>query len=294
MHLIQIVRNYLGLSQQELAARVGITQPDLCEMEIKPPYGRIDKYERLSEYLGISIHALVNNDCTLVPLSFFDKHPHAPYIKSVSEGKQGLGRAGEEAVFNQERERLQKINPCLAKLVLPHFKLGNRPGYYILSFDDLGKPLYIEVKTTTSDDPDFVLTKQEYYRAVKVTSEGYCYLVYRYTNWGTDEQKLNIYDFNDMKARGNISPSTYVCSTLEREPVITSIRYHRERCGISKGEFADYLGIRTPHLWRYETGERRCSVEMYQRMAVILGTTIDTLLDNYICDIQQYFKSKSK
>lgn len=280
MHLIQIVRNYLGLSQQELASKVGITQPDLCEMEIKPPYGRIEKYERLSEYLGIPIHALVNNDCTLVPLSFFDKHPHAPYGESVSGGKQELGRAGEEAVFEYERERLQKINPSLAKLVIPHFKLGNRPGYDILSFDDLGKPLYIEVKTTTGDDPDFNLTKQEYYRAVKVTAEDYCYLIYKYTNWGTDTQALKIYDFKEMKTSGNISPSTYVCSTLEREPVVTAIRYYRERCGISKGEFADYLGIQTPHLWRYETGERRCSVEMYQRMAVILNTTIDDLVKN--------------
>lgn len=280
MHLIQIVRNYLGLSQQELASRVGITQPNLCEMEIKPPYGRIEKYERLSEYLGIPIHALVNNDCTLVPLSFFDKHDPAPYAENAYEGNQRVGSEGEEAVLNQERERLQKINPSLAKLVIPHFKLCNRPGYDILSFDDLGKPIYIEVKTTTNDDPDFVLTKQEYYRAIKVTSEDYCYLIYRYTNWGTDAQTLKIYDFSEMKSSGSISPSTYVCSTLECEPVVTAIRYYRERCGISKGDFADYLGIQTPNLWRYETGERRCSVEMYQRMAVILNTTIDELMEN--------------
>ena len=143
----------------------------------------------------------------------------------------------------------------------------------------VSKPVYIEVKTTTNDDPDFVLTKQEYYRAVKVTSEDYCYLIYRYTNWGTDAQTLTVYDFRKLKSNGSISPSTYVCSTLEREPAVTAIRYHRERCGISKGDFADYLGIQTPNLWRYETGERRCSVEMYQRMAVILDTTIDELVE---------------
>ncbi len=108
MHVIQIVRSYLGLSQQELASRVGITQPDLCEMEIKPPYGRIEKYERLSEYLGIPIHALVNNDCTLVPLSFFDKHTHAPYAESASSGKQELGRDGEEAVLKREKRAAAK------------------------------------------------------------------------------------------------------------------------------------------------------------------------------------------
>ena len=48
MHIIQIVRLYLGLTQKELAQRAGIGQPDLCEMEIKEPYGRIDKRLYLS------------------------------------------------------------------------------------------------------------------------------------------------------------------------------------------------------------------------------------------------------
>ena len=129
-------------------------------MEIKPPYGRIDKYQRLSDCLGIPIHALVTNDCTLVPLSFFDKHPHALHKKAPSRGSQVLGRAGEEEAFAYERERLNKANPSLAKLVLPHFKLGNRPGYDMLSFTEKGEPIYIEVKTSADDSPDFALTNQ--------------------------------------------------------------------------------------------------------------------------------------
>jgi len=278
MHLIQIIRNYLGLSQQELAEKAGITQSDLCEMEIRTPYGRIEKYQRLSEYLGIPIHALVNNDCNLVPLSFFDKHVHADYAKGYAGGIHRVGREGEDAVFNAERERLKLINPSLAHLVLPYYKLRHRPGFDILSFEDDGKPVCIEVKTTTSSESDFVLTKQEYQKANKMTSEGTGYLIYRYTNWGTDAQKLMIYDFADLKKHNEISPCTYVCNTGKREPMVTGIRYHRELCGITKGELAEYLGIQTPHLWRYETGERKCSVEMYQRMAEILNTTIDELL----------------
>ncbi|MBR4291199.1 MAG: DUF3883 domain-containing protein [Oscillospiraceae bacterium] len=155
MHLIQVVRSYLGVSQQELAQRVGITQADLCEMEIKPPYGRLDKYQRLSNYLGIPIHALVTNDFTLVELSFFDNYPHTPYTKGPTKGVQKLGRGGEEAAFVYERQHLQKVNPGLAMLVLPHFKLGNRLGYDMLSFDESGEPIYIEVKTSMDDSPDF-------------------------------------------------------------------------------------------------------------------------------------------
>lgn len=70
MHIIQVVRNYLGLSQLELSKKAGLSQPDLCEMETKEPYGRIDKYQRLSNFLGIPIHALITNDCTQIPLSF--------------------------------------------------------------------------------------------------------------------------------------------------------------------------------------------------------------------------------
>lgn len=84
MHIIQVVRSYLGLSQQELAEKAGITQPDLCEMEIKEPYGRIDKYQRLSQYLGIPVHALVTNNCTQIPISLTS-------IRSLRTQKQSPG-----------------------------------------------------------------------------------------------------------------------------------------------------------------------------------------------------------
>ena len=277
MHLIQIIRSYLGVSQQELAQRVGVTQADLCEMEIKLPYGRIDKYQRLSDYLGIPIHALVTNDCTLVPLAFFDRHPHAPYTKAPSKGSQVLGRAGEEAVLAFERERLNKVNPSLAKLVIPHFKLGNRPGYDMLSFEENGEPIYIEVKTSTDEGPDFTLTNQEYQKANKAIANGEKYLIYRFTNWGTDNQRMTIIDFKEQKENGEIWPSTYMCSTNKKEPVTTGIRFYREERGMSKSELADHLGIQTCHLWRYETGEYRCPVELYLRISKILDVSIDDL-----------------
>ena len=277
MHLIQIVRSYLGLTQQELAKRVGITQADLCDMEIKPPYGRIDKYQRLSNYLGIPVHALVSDDCTLVPLSFFDKYPHATYKKAPSRGTSALGRAGEEAALAYEQGRLEKVNPSLAKLVIPHCKIGNRPGYDMLSFEEDGTPIYIEVKTTADDSPDYVLTNQEYLKANKAIAKGEKYLIYRFTNWGTDSQRLTIIDFKNQKENGEIWPSVFTCSTIPKTPITTGIRFYREACGMSKSELADNLGIKTCHLWRYETGEYRCPVELYLRISKILGVTIDEL-----------------
>ena len=281
MNIIQVVRSYLGLTQQELAKRAGITQPDLCEMEIKEPYGQIDKYQRLSHYLGIPVHALVTNDCTQIPLSFFDKHPLPSYTETVSGRNQELGRNGEDAALALEQERLNTVHPNLSKLVLPYYKLRYRPGYDILSFDDCGKPIFIEVKTTTEDNPDFVLTKQEYQIANKLTAKGEVYQIYRFRNWGKDNQELTIYDFQSLKDHSEFTPATYSCSTTPREPFISGITYHRETCGMSKGDLADCLGIKTPDLWRYENGMRACPVSVYQKISNILGVSIDQLLQHY-------------
>lgn len=115
MHLIQIIRSYMGVSQQELARRVGITQADLCEMEIKPPYGRLDIYQRLSSYLGIPIHALVNNDRTLVPLSFFENSACSVYKRADQrrpeawEGWRGSGTHVRKKTTAKSKSELGKV-----------------------------------------------------------------------------------------------------------------------------------------------------------------------------------------
>ena len=278
MHIIQVIRHYLGLSQKELAQRAGITQPDFCEMETKEPYGRIDKYKRLSDYLGVPVHALVANDCSLIPISFFDKNPHRPYTKTVAGSKLELGRGGEDLTLALERQRLGSINPSLSRLVLPFYKLRHRPGYDILSFDESGRAIYIEVKTALDDNPDFVLTKQEYATANKLTAAGETYQIFRFTNWGTERQELAVYDFRELKESHEVTPATYLCSAAPRNEKVTGITYCRELRGMSKGELADCLGIKTPDLWRYENGKRQCPVGVYQKMADILGVTIDQLI----------------
>jgi len=279
MHIIQVVRHYMGVTQQELAKSAGITQPDLCEMEIKEPYGLVDKYARLSEYLSIPIHALVTDDCSMIPLSFFEKHPHRPYATGCTSKALALGRSGEDAAFAFEVNRLAPVNPSLSKLVIPFYKQRHRPGYDILSFTENGHPYFIEVKTTTDDNPDFVLTKQEHAAAVKAVAKGEIYKIFRYINFGKEDQALFVHDFQELQSSGEISPATYFCNTAPKEDATSGIAYYRELAGLSKSELADYLGIRTPDLWRYETGYRKCPVSVYRKIASILNVTIDQLID---------------
>ena len=69
MHVLTIIRMYLGLSQIALAKEASITQPDLCEMETLPPYGRVDKYRRLASVLNLPLEPILKNDIGAIPLS---------------------------------------------------------------------------------------------------------------------------------------------------------------------------------------------------------------------------------
>ncbi|MBR4291198.1 MAG: helix-turn-helix transcriptional regulator [Oscillospiraceae bacterium] len=88
---------------------------------------------------------------------------------------------------------------------------------------------------------------------------------------------MTVYDFKEQKENGEIWPSVFVCSTCKKEAITTGIRFYREVHGMSKRELADHLGIQTCHLWRYETGENQCPVDVYLRISKILGVEIDKL-----------------
>jgi hypothetical protein len=75
-----------------------------------------------------------------------------------------LGRAGEELVFQFERDRLkQRDRPDLAKKIRwISEEDGDGAGYDILSFDEKGKERFLEVKTTVgSDTTPFYITRNE-------------------------------------------------------------------------------------------------------------------------------------
>lgn len=279
MHVITILRDYLGLTQQELASQANITQCDLCEMETKEPYGRIMKYERVSKALGVPVHALVSNDCTLIPESFFENHEHADYLETTTR----LGREGEEAALLLEQERLEKQYPVLARLLIPYFKLRRvSPGYDILSFDDKGKPICIEVKTTQhGEEQDFTMTVHEHSVASKLTAKGEQYYIYRYINWGTAEQKLHVIPFQVMLNGARITPVKFTCSMTDKTTDLCGIAYFRRLRGMTQEDLANQLGIQPQHVCRYEKTERKCSVPMYQKMADLLEVTIDDLLKTY-------------
>lgn len=283
VHILRILLDYLGMTQAELSQKTGVMHRDLGDMIHKPPFGQITKYKKVADYLGIPVHAIVFNDPSGIPLSFFENHSPKAYLPPVNTKVALLGRLGEEEVFRLEQERLQLISPVLAKLVIPYFKARKKsPGYDILSYSEDSSPIAIEVKSTPQKDSDSCrLTKHEQETAEKLTSEGIDYKIYFLTGVGTEEQDLSIVDYRELKAEKRVEPVSYLCNFRKRKPFVNGILYYRLINNLSQIELARIIEILPGNLCRYETGMYVCPVEVYQKLSALFRVSIDDLLKDY-------------
>ena len=284
MHMLKIVRAYLNLTQPELAKMAGITQTQLSFIENRKPYGELDKFHRVSKALGLPLEAIVKNDPRKIPLSFFDEHPEPEYKPVPKTGEAMLGRQGEELIFQQEKDKLEKINPVLAKLAIPFFKKECRAvGYDILSFDEMGKPVCLEVKTSTLNGIGFKVSVNEMETAKRFEKQGISYAFVQIWNWGTPEQTIRYLNYPEMKETHIFESFSYFCRPKPKgkEGLITGLEYFRRLRGLRQAEIAAELGI-LQHKWsQYENGHHEPSVEMYLKIGVVLDATLDELVSEY-------------
>ena len=209
MHIVTILRYYLGLTQMKLAEQAGVSFADLNEIENGQVYGTIAKFRRLADYLHIPVHTVVTNDILGVPEMFFQEMPGAPYLPPAKSKNAVLGREGEDAAFEMEKSRLVPVNPTLAKLVIPCYKLHATRGYDIISYQEDGTPVFIEVKTTEKDNPgEFQLTKYEFETATKLTKAGYEYWIYLFSPGKGDAMHLETVPFQKLlPVAGHLAPA---------------------------------------------------------------------------------------
>ena len=285
MHLLTIIRAYLGVSQTILAKEAGITQPDLSEIESKEPYGKIFKYQRLSRCLDIPVDTILKSDYRSIPESFFEKHPHVDYLPLPTTPDQRLGREGEEYIFQREQARVARIYPALSKLVLPYFKMpGDRPGYDILTYDDAGQPYCLEVKTSVQDTGGFRITNHELDVAQRKLAAGERYDICYISNWGTDAQQEQDITFSSLMTTHNIMPCYYFCKPIPKPKTgpVSGLAYFRRLRGIRQADIAHELDITASDWSLYETGKRNTPVNIYLKASEILNATVDELLQTYI------------
>lgn len=282
MHVLTILRYYLGFTQMDLAEKSGVSYADINEIENKPAYGQIGKYDKLAKYLKVPVHALVMNDVLSIPETFFNTAKRAPYTPPTKSKTGLLGRQGEDAVFLQEQKRLQQVNKRLENLVIPCYKLREHRGYDILSYKDDGTPIFIEVKTREKEGVSNIqLTKYEYDTAKKLTSQGYDYWLYILSGCNTENQTLEKIKIRELIDRNRISPVRYICDFKERKETENGILHFRKQMGISQIEAANMMEIPASCLCKYETGESQCPVTAYQKLSKLYNVTIDDLMREF-------------
>lgn len=284
MHVITVLRNYIGYSQMRLSKEAGITQPDLSEMEKLEPYGYLDKYIRVSKFLGVSVDCLLKNDFTAIPESFFDNHLPQEYRPASSSPEGIMGREGEEYILTREQLRLRDTFPALSKLVLPFYKMkAYWPGYDILSFDDFGKPICLEVKTSSSMQINCRFSPNEMEKARKLTEEGEDYRVVMLQGWGTEEMWIQDVPYCQLLQDYRVEPICYSCYPVperDKKPM-SGISFFRRLRGLKQSDLAEELGIYPCHFSLYETGERRPPVDVYLQLSELLDASIDELITSY-------------
>ena len=281
MHVLTIIRLYWGLSIVALSKLAGISYVDAWEAESIEPYGRIGRYRRIANALDLTLEPILKNDLNQIPLSYFDEHLPQEYLPAPKGKTAALGRAGEDYIFEREKARLSMILPVHAKLVLPFYKMkGLKLGCDILSFDNDGNPLFLEVKTSEKNRNTISLTKNEFESAKKLTSSGGTYMVVAINSWGRPEQTIEDIPYQTLHKTHDIVPAVYHC-TPKKGPTMTGFAYFRKLRGITEREVAEALHIRQSKWSLYETGEREPPVTVLINASNFLDTTTDELLAEY-------------
>lgn len=135
-------------------------------------------------------------------------------FNSLNKKKKTLGIAGELLVLNYEKNRLKNEN-IHYEIEWVANTIGDGLGYDILSYDQNGKEIHIEVKTTRSSNPyGFFMSSRE----IEESSHS-IYKIYRVYNF--DENKktadLLIIDGEITKAKYMMKPVSYKIVGLNKD-----------------------------------------------------------------------------
>lgn len=145
------------------------------------------------------------------------QYSYAKYKKinweEINERQSAIGIAGEEFVFQTEIDKFRSIDPKLLPRILHLSAMqGDGFGYDILSLTEEGISKYIEVKTTTSNNPYspfYMSINERHFFEDNIRNNAFIYRVYSFdieTRTGNiliiaAEDLLNNFDFDPVSFR---------------------------------------------------------------------------------------------
>lgn len=147
-----------------------------------------------------TVNGQIDSNIELVEFNYIGRHIKEKSItyrsretdyEKINRNKKDVGNRGEDAVLKYEKQRL--LNLGLAELSEQVCKTENDAlGYDIVSYNEKGEEIYIEVKTNSGNSSkiiDFYLTDNEY---KKLESEPNYYIYYLYSI--KNKPKMHIID----------------------------------------------------------------------------------------------------
>lgn len=129
-----------------------------------------------------------------------------------NERRTALGQLGEEFVLEFEKEKVKNIDSSSVERVIHLSALqGDGFGYDILSLNELGEPIYIEVKTTVKgEDIPFFMSKNEK-SFFEQNANAWLYRVYDF-NIDSRHGKIKKISSQDLLENYNFDPVTFMVS----------------------------------------------------------------------------------
>lgn len=126
-----------------------------------------------------------------------DLPDHIDYAK-LHEGLETIGKLGEKYVLEYEKEYLQGTDYQDKVSMMPSYNHEN--GFDILSYERDGRPVMIEVKTTTGpQETPFYVTERERQTAEKAKAEGRLYRFYRVSNiMAMDRNDIQLKKYDEL------------------------------------------------------------------------------------------------
>lgn len=168
----------------------------------------------LKNYISITFPPIEEIQCkfiTPVIIDLAEKHSHdvskGKYHDNQNKNAKKIGDQGELIVLKAEFEKLKKYN--IEKKIQHIAKSDDNAGYDILSFDENGNEIQIEVKSTKSKPHDlsFIITSNELKKSREFPNY-YLYLVFEAHTKEPEIWKIKAVDLlNDEKI--NIEPTQF-------------------------------------------------------------------------------------
>jgi len=198
---LRFIRNHYGLTQTELAKKLGLTINDISRFEHGRTGLRIAKLQKIAEYFGVDTGVFFYPRLADVARSLTTpavvSRKMTDRIKAKREVCDKIGRSGEDWVLEREMKKLAGTG---CELGITSYADDPDAHCDFISFNkETIETLIIEVKTTSgSKNEPFHITAKELELAKECIENGIPYELHRVYNLNSPKQGRIIYTASDL------------------------------------------------------------------------------------------------